>query len=284
VEPEGVAVDTVENVVYVGTKAPEPEPFNGACPSGTFFIDEDGDEECWTAGTIYAFNAADITKGPIKTIPAGDDPESVVFANDMVYAANEDDGTVTIARAVNADGCGGELVTDTPVYSPTAPPYSLGVFYSLGPNTLACPDKRYEADKMTVGGHSVFITDDKSRVAKITDAVVVNLTTVPIDPILGQCDLAKGNDENGLNTANNVAFMRTSSGSALYVVSEQNTVAILDPKTLALRATITIPGAVHLDAIGVDSSAGRIWITDEVLMGVFVLQGACADGTGVCAK
>jgi hypothetical protein len=203
----------------------------------------------------------------------------------MIYAANEDDGTVTIATAVKADGSGGELITDTPAYSANEPRYSLGVFFSMGPNTLACPDKRYEADKMAAGGNSVFITDDKSRVAQIRGAAVFNSTAIPIDPILGQCDLAKGNDENGLNTANNIALMQpssTKSPSAVYVVSEQDTVAILDPETLALRTTITIPGAVHLDAVAVDGAAHRIWITDEALMKVFMLQGACADGTGTC--
>lgn len=283
VEPEGVAVDPLRDIVYVGTKAPNPEPANGACAWGTFFIDEDGDEECWTAGSIVAFRAWNIMGGPIKTIVAGDDPESVVFANDMVYAANEDDGTITIAHAVKPDGSGGELVTDTPAYSPALPPYSLGVFYGFGPNTLACPDKRYETDKMAVGLlGSVYITDDKSRVAKIYNTKVVAETTVSIDPILGQCDLAKGNDENGLNTANNVAFMWARSGPAIYVVSEQNTVAMLDPWQLALRATITVPNAVHLDAIGVDPLANRIWITDEALHVVFVLKGACANGTGPC--
>ncbi len=285
VEPEGVAVDLLRNIVYVGTKVPEPEPSNGSCPWGTYFIDEDGDEECWTAGSIVAFRAANITAGPIKIIPAGDDPESVVFGNNMIYAANEDDGTVTVARAVTGNGGGGGLITDTPVYSPTYPPYSLGVFYGYGPNTLACPDKQYETDKMAVDLFgSVYITDDKSRVAKIRNAEVVAETTVPIDPLLGQCDLAKGNDENGLNTANNIAFMLTNRGPAIYVVSEQNTVAVLDPQTLALKTTITVPNAVHLDAIGVDVFANRVWITDEVLSVVFVLQGPCANGTGPCVQ
>lgn len=276
-EPEGVAVDRLRNIVYVGTKAPEPEPENGQCPWGTFFIDEDGDEECWTGGNIYAFSGADFTK-PIKIIPAGDDPESVVFTNNMLYAANEDDGTVTIAHAVKADGSGGQLVTDTPAYSSARPPYSLGVFST--PNTLACPDKRYETDKMTVGqGNTVYITDDKSRVALISGPEVMNSTEIPGAT---QCDLAKGNDENGLNTANNIAFMKTRSGSRVYVVSEQNTVAILDPVTMQLRATIKVPNAVHLDAIGVDGTANFVWITDEELMRVFVLRGACADGTGAC--
>ncbi len=286
VEPEGVAVDRQRNVVYVATKAPEPEPENGQCPWGTWFIDEDGDEECWTGGTIYVFNGADFTKPllkpikPIKTIPAGDDPESLVFTNSMVYAANEDDGTITIAHAVKADGTGGQLVTDTPAYSSALPPYSLGAFYGFGPNTLACPDKQYEADKMTVGmGNTVYITDDKSRVALISGPQVMNWNEISGAT---QCSLAVGNDENGLNTANNIAFMKRSSGSRVYVVSEQNTVAILDPESLLLRATVTVPNAVHLDAIGVDAAANLVWITDEQLMQVFVLQGACADGTGPC--
>lgn len=285
VEPEGVAVDTLRNIVYVGTKAPEPEPAGGTCPAGTFFIDEDGDEECWTAGKIYAFYAPNIGNplkngGVVKEIPAGDDPESVVFTNSMVYAANEDDGTVTIATAVKPDGTGGQLVTDTPAYSAALPPYRLGIFHNLGPNTLACPDKRYEADKMTTGmGNTVFITDDKSRVALISGPEVMNSTTIPGAT---QCDLKYGNDENGKNTSNNIAFMKTASGQRVYVVSEQNTVAILDPIGLQPRATITVPTARHLDAIGVDGGANLVWITDEELMQVFVLKGACANGTGAC--
>lgn len=288
VEPEGVAVDLKRNIVYVGLKAPNPEPENGVCPWGTWFLDRDGEDECWTAGSIAAFNGADIMTGPVKTIPAGDDPESIVFVNDKIYAANEDDGTVTIAGAVNPDGTGGDLITDTPAYSPALPPYSLGVFYGYGPDTLACPDKVYEADKMAAGwdGHawSVYITDDKSRVGKIQQAEVVGETTIPGAT---QCVVSSNSDENGMNTANNIAFLQTSSTSpqsGVYVVSEQNTVAILDPETLMPKATITIPSAVHMDAVGIDGAAHRVWITDEALMTVFVLQGACADGTDVCDK
>jgi hypothetical protein len=53
---------------------------------------------------------------------------------------------------------------------------------------------------------------------------------------------------------------------------------------LDLKATITIPGAVHLDAIAVDGAANRVWITDEDLNAVFMLHGACANGTGTCTK
>ena len=83
----------------------------------------------------------------------------------------------------------------------------------------------------------------------------------------------------------NIAFMQRDGGGQLqYVVSEQNTITIFNPKTMERKATITIPEAKHLDAIGIDGVANRVWITDEELQAVFVLQGACANGTGVCAK
>lgn len=114
IESEGTAVDPASGMVYVGAKAPEGESANDdTCTSGTpiYDVGSPGDVECWTGGYIYAFffNPADATQ-PIrwvKTIPAGDDPESVVFAGGMVYAANEDDGTVTIATAVKPNGTGG---------------------------------------------------------------------------------------------------------------------------------------------------------------------------------
>jgi DNA-binding beta-propeller fold protein YncE len=285
IEPEGVAVDSVNSVVYVGAKAPEGEASDDdTCSSGTPIPDvgEPGDVECWTAGNTYAFfiNPADTTE-PIKylkAIPAGDDPESVVFdpVNRLVYAANEDDGTVTIATAVEPDGSGGDLLTDFP--QPLVP-YSLQVF--LYPNPLACVENKFEADKMAAGGGSVFITDDRSRVAKITGIAVVGMFDIPGAT---QCENIPNSDGGGANTANNIAYMQKDDKGLLYVVSEQNTVAILDPVTLDLKATITIPGAVHLDAIAVDGAANRVWITDEDLNAVFMLHGACANGTGTCTK
>lgn len=282
-EPEGVAVDPATGIVYVGAKAPEGEATSDDyCSSGTPIPDigEPGDVECWTAGTIYAFSVdlADAVT-PIKllkTIPAGDDPESVVFENGMVYAANEDDGTVTIATAVMPDGSGGILVTDLPR---PLEPYSLHVFSE--PNPLACIENQFEADKMAAGNGSVFVTDDRSRVAKITGGVVVATADVPGAT---QCLGIPNTDGGGANSANNIAFMKRGERGLLYVASEQNTVAILNPLDLSLKATITIPGAVHLDAIGVDAGANRVWITDEDLMAVFVLQGACASGIGICAR
>ncbi len=291
VEPEGVAVDTANSVVYVAAKAPEGESANDdICSSGTpiYDVGEPGDVECWTAGRIYTF-FVDPAATPIvrylKAIRAGDDPESIAFENGMIYAANEDDGTVTIASAVYADGTGGELLTDSPT-APTQPyelgiaPYSLGVFYNYGPNPLACVENKFEADKMSSGGGSVFITDDRSRVVKITGTAVVAMQDIPGASV---CEAIPNTDGGGLNTANNTAFMARGKG-LLYVVSEQNTLAVLDPEDLHIKATITVPWAVHLDGIAVDAVANRVWLTDEVLGAVFVLKGSCVTGVGVCAN
>ncbi len=293
VEPEGVAVDPATGVVYVGAKAPEGEgASDDVCNSWATPIPDVGepaDVECWTSGHIFAF-FVETSPAPmfryLKSIPAGDDPESVVFQNGMVYAANEDDGTVTIATAVKPDGSGGVLVTDLPKpptqpYSAGVAPYSLGVFYTFGPNPKACIENKFEADKMAAGGGSVFITDDRSGVAKITGATVVDMVDIPGATV---CENIPNTDGGGLNTANNIGFMSRGAGDVglLYVLSEQNTVAIVDPDTMQVKTTITVPGAVHLDGIAVDPIGGRVWLTDEELQAVFVLQGACATGTGAC--
>jgi DNA-binding beta-propeller fold protein YncE len=289
IEPEGVAVDPVNGVVYLGAKAPEGEAADdNTCSSGTPIPDigEPGDAECWTAGHIYAFFVDPAHKAIkyLKTIPAGDDPESIVFENGMIYAANEDDGTVTIASAVYPDGTGGGLRTDLPrppaqPYELGVAPYTLGVFYDYGPNPLSCIENKFEADKMAAGGGSVFITDDRSRVAKITGTDVVGTWEVPGATV---CEAIPNTDGGGLNTANNIAFMQRADRQLLYVASEQNTVSLFNAATMKLKATITIPGAQHLDGIAVDAAANRVWLTDEVVQAVFVLQGACANGTGAC--
>jgi DNA-binding beta-propeller fold protein YncE len=291
IEPEGVAIDPATGVVYLAAKAPEGEAnTDDVCSSGTpiYDVGEPGDVECWTAGHIYAF-LVDRAANPIikllKDIPAGDDPESIAFQNGMIYAANEDDGTVTVASAVYPDGTGGSLVTDFPLppaqpYSLGIAPYSLGVFYNYGPNPLACVENKFEADKMAAGGGSVFLTDDRSRVAKITGTAIMGMLNIPGATV---CEAIPNSDGGGANSANNVAFMPRSDGGLLYVVSEQNTVAVINPATMTQKTTIMVPGAQHLDGIAVDSVANRVWLTDENLQAVFVLQGACTNGTGMCA-
>jgi hypothetical protein len=298
IQPEGAAVDPATGIVYVAAKAPEGESsIDDVCnPWATPIPDvaEPGDVECWTSGHIYAFsvNASQKTITLLKDIPAGDDPESVAFANGMVYAANEDDGTVTIASAVKPDGTGGALLTDRPV-PPTQPyalgvaPYSLGVFYGYGPDPLACTENQFETDKMAAGAGSVFITDDRSRVAKITGTAVVAMRDVPGATA---CQNIPNSDGGGNNSANNITFMQSGrdplSGATypatIYAVSEQNTVTLLNASDLAVRAVITVPGAIHLDGIGVDPAANRIWLTDEDQQAVFLLTGPCANGTGRC--
>ena len=54
IEPEGVAIDPANGVVYLGAKAPEGEADDDdVCSSGTPIPDvgEPADVECWTAGT-----------------------------------------------------------------------------------------------------------------------------------------------------------------------------------------------------------------------------------------
>jgi hypothetical protein len=101
------------------------------------------------------------------------------------------------------------------------------------------------------------------------------------------CEEIPNTDGGGANTANNIAFMqryenKKLSDQSLYVVSEQDTVAIFDPATMTIRTTITIPQARHLDGIAIDGAANRVWLTDEEVQAIFVLQGACANGTGAC--
>ena len=293
IEPEGVAVDTVNSVVYVAAKAPEGEAASdNFCAAGTpiYDVGEPGDVECWTPGMIYAFYV-DRDATPIvtylKAIRAGDDPESIVFENGYIYAANEDDGTVTVASAVLPDKTGGDLLTDSPVppsqpYSLGIAPYRLGAFYDFGPNPLACAENKFEADKMASGGGAVYLTDDRSRIVKIMGTSVLGKWEIPGATA---CEAIPNSDGGGLNTANNIAFMPKDDGiGLLYVVSEQNTVAVIKPNTMEIKGIVTVPGAVHLDGIAVDKSANRVWLTDETLQAFFVLQGACANGVGVCVK
>ncbi len=139
---------------------------------------------------------------------------------------------------------------------------------------------------MAVGSDgSVYITDDKSRVAKIVGATVAGMIHIDL-PGGDNTPLYCYGEEpvSGQNTANNIAAMQVDDRRLVYAVSEQNTVTILNAGDLSKVATVTVPGAVHLDVIGVDPSSTRVWITDEDLNAVFVLQGSCANGTGKCGE
>jgi hypothetical protein len=158
----------------------------------------------------------------------------------------------------------------------------------LWPQVSAChgiDDEAEEADKMAVDpAGNVYIIDDRYRVAKIngaTDAVVQVIAipgyncaeTVPDDsPLVFH------------NTANNIAYMPLGQGK-LYVTSEQNTATLIQwqkkgKKTLTTLTLLTLPEAAELDAITTDPALNQVYITDENLASLWILKGACANGTG----
>lgn len=315
--PYQIAIDEAQNIIYVGSKSPEPEPYalipdaNGVygckaireLPSDEVPEGELPELDCWHAGRVFVIDGE--TNEVVSWFLAGDDPEGVMFAaaTGKVYASNEDDGNVTVAQGAvrNADGSitapyvigtiiGGELVPGW--WEPTCDENNfcgereeLQVW--LWPELSAChgiDDEAEEADKMAVDPDgNVYIIDDRYRVAKIdgeTDAVVNVL------PIPGfDCELTVPDDSPVVlrNTANNIAYMALGQGK-LYVVSEQDTVSLIewDKKKgkMTIVATLTIPGAVELDAPTTDWTLNQVYITDEGLGSLWILKGACANGTG----
>jgi len=312
--PYQIAIDEAQNIIYVGTKSPEPEPYalNGP-PYGCKAIRELPSDEvpegelpeldCWHPGPVFVIDG--FTNQIVSYFMAGDDPEGVVFAaaTGKVYASNEDDGTVTVAQGAvrNAD-------------SSITPPQVIGTIMQgqlapgwweptcdennycgereelelwLWPEQSAChgiDDEAEEADKMTVDpAGNVYIIDDRYRVAKIdgeTDEVVDVLAIPGFD-----CEATVPDDTEVLfrNTANNIAYMPLGQGK-LYVISEQNTVSLIKwnkkKREMTLKATLTIPGAVELDAPTTDPAGNRVYITDEGLAALWILKGACANGVG----
>ncbi len=305
-QPEGIAVDVAQNLIYVGAKAPPLEwEEEGTKPPGCEMIPDPLEEhgvECWNPGRIFVIDGntnqlarnSDFT--PMSFL-AGDDPEPIVFAaaTGKVYAANEDDGTITVAQGSQrtADGITAPFVLSTisggvavPGWMRPACDADLNCvpLEPLWPSASACAgwDKAQEADKMAVDPTgNVYITDDKYRVAKIdgaTDAVTSVLGiggyTCP-DPVTGLV---------GANTADNITVMVSGDKARLYVASEQNTISVIDPKTMTLTATLTIPGAVHLDALAADGGITRVFVTDEEAPALYVLQGRCALGEATACQ
>ena len=239
---------------------------------------------------------------------AGDDPEGVVFAaaTGKVYASNEDDGNVTVAQGAVRTATGitppevlgtimqGELVEGW--WEPTCDGNNfcgtreeLQVW--LWPEQSAChyiDDEAEEADKMTVDPDgNVYIIDDRYRVAKIdgaTDTIAVE-DVLAIEGFDCEATVPDGSNEVFRNTANNIAYMPLGQGK-LYVVSEQNTVTLIEWKTKGKKAgvtltTLTLPEAAELDAITTDRALNQVYITDESLASLWILKGACANGVGV---
>ena len=312
-QPYQVAIDEAQNLIYVGAKGPEPElnnpnPLIGP-PYGCKAIRELPSDEasagqqeldCWHAGAVFVIDGK--TNQIVSHFFAGDDPEGVMFAKatGKVYASNEDDGTVTVAKAAKRNSNGtitapyviGTIISGKLVpgqWQPTCDANNYcgergqGTNLSLWPQLSVChgiDDEAEEADKMAVDpSGNVYIVDDRYRVAKI------NGLTDKVDKVLAipgyDCERSVPDQSPDVfrNTANNIAFMALGKGR-LYVTSEQGTVSLIDPATMTIKKTLTIPGAVHLDAITTDPALNSVYITDEELAALFILKGACANGTG----
>jgi DNA-binding beta-propeller fold protein YncE len=309
-QPYQVAIDEAQNLIYVGAKSPEPEP-NALIgpPYGCKAIRELPSDEvpegqlpeldCWHAGAVFVIDGR--TNTIVGSFFAGDDPEGVVFAKKTgkVYASNEDDGTVTVAMgAKRSNGriiapyvigtiISGKLVPGQWQPICDANNYcgqrGLETNLSLWPQLSAChgiDDEAEEADKMAVDPDgNVYIIDDRYRVAKI------NGGTDKVDKVLAipgyDCErsVPDGSTVVLRNTANNITYMALGQGK-LYVTSEQNTLILIDPRYMTIKATLTLPKAVELDAITTDPGLNRVYITDESLASLWILKGACANGAG----
>jgi DNA-binding beta-propeller fold protein YncE len=132
---------------------------------------------------------------------------------------------------------------------------------------------------------NIYIIDDRYRVAKIDGATDAVTEVIEIPGYDCEQSVPDGSEVVFRNTANNIAYMPLGQGK-LYVVSEQNTVTLIEwhkkgKETLAKLTTLTIPGAVELDAITTDPALNQVYITDESLASLWILKGACANGVGV---
>jgi DNA-binding beta-propeller fold protein YncE len=308
--PYQIAIDEAQNLIYVGAKSPEPAPYalipdaNGkyGCkairelPSDEAPPDQQ-ELECWHPGPVIVIDG--FTNQVVGSFLAGDDPEGVVFAKatGKVYASNEDDGSITVAQGAKRKSNGSitaAYVIGTIIHGKLVPgwwqPTCDASNYcgqrggaDLWPTASACygiDDEAEEADKMAVDpAGNVYIIDDRYRVAKI------NGSTGNVDKVLAipgyDCERSVPDDSTVVlrNTANNIAYMALGQGK-LYVTSEQNTLTLIDPRYMTIKATLKLRNAVELDAITTDPGLNQVYITDESLASLWILKGACANGTG----
>jgi hypothetical protein len=229
-------------------------------------------------------------------------------ATGKVYASNEDDGTVTVAKGAIRNKNGsitpptvlGTIIQGKLVAGRWEPTCDETTNYCgdretqkawLWPDKSAChgiDDEAEEADKMAVDpAGNVYIIDDRYRVAKIDGGTSNVAEVVPIPGY--DCEKTVPDDSTTVfrNTANNIAHMPSGQGK-LYVTSEQNTATLIQwtkqdkkaTKMVATLTTITLPKAAHLDAITTDPALNQVYITDEELASLWILKGACANGVG----
>jgi len=118
-QPYQIAIDEDQNIVYVGAKAPpivDPIPSTGPFPCWAIYEKADDEYDCWNPGKVFVIDGN--TNQVVGSFFAGDDPEGVVFAKatKKVYASNEDDGSITVAKAATRKN-GTATLAATPVTS-----------------------------------------------------------------------------------------------------------------------------------------------------------------------
>jgi DNA-binding beta-propeller fold protein YncE len=303
--PYQVAIDEAQNLIYVGAEAPPiPDPIKVAGkPFSCKAIHEMPDDEydCWNPGSVFVIDGK--TNKIVGSFKAGDDPEGVVFvaATGKVYASNEDDGSVTVAKGAIRNKNGsitpakviGTIIKGKRVTGWWQPTCDANNYCgergqaALWPTKSTCngiDDEAEEADKMTVGplGY-VYIIDDRYRVARINGLLDKVDKVLAIPGYDCEVEVPDGSNVVLRNTANNIAFgaFRVKvPGTHLYVpvlrvfvTSEQNTISLIDPLLMTLSQIITVEGAGELDAITADPARNSVFITDEELSALWVLQG-----------
>jgi DNA-binding beta-propeller fold protein YncE len=234
---------------------------------------------------------------------AGDDPEGVKFAaaTHKVYASNEDDGSVTVAKGAIRHQNGsitpprviGTIIKGRLVAGWWQPTCDANNYCgergqaALWPQKSVCngiDDEAEEADKMAVGPlGDVYIIDDRYRVARINGFLDRVDKVLAIPGFDCEAEVPDGSNVVFRNTANNIAYGGFSvkvPGTHLYVrvwrvfvTSEQNTISLIEPLFMTLSQIITVEGAGELDAITADPEQNSVFITDEELSALWILQG-----------
>lgn len=275
--PTGVDVDPNTHIAYLAAKMPEIEG------------QTEGDPDVeWGQGAIMAFDGTH--RSFLNTfVPAGDDPESLAFNRKggkfgRVYAANEDEGTITVTSAITlaADG-----TWDTRAFR--------GSTSTLGPifDASECPVGTYqpaEADKLAVNDRTnmVYLTDDRFRVAAIPgdaqDLTGVRILRLPT-PATPDATCPTSSDPEVYNYANNLALDSSlgsvvnragGKGGMLYVTSENHMVSIVDLGLLAKVGEFSVGNAdgpaKHIDwpVLSTSTTPHRFLVTDEQRPAVYI--------------
>ena len=302
-QPYQIAIDEAQNLIYVGAKAPPiPDPPSPAPGCKAIHEMPDDEYDCWNPGLVFVIDGN--TNQIVSSFFAGDDPEGVVFASatKKVYASNEDDGSVTIAKAAKRNDNGSitppqvlsTIIRGVPVAGWWQPACDENNYCgergqaALWPNRSACnglDDEAEEADKMAVDpSGNVYIIDDRYRVAKINGLTGKGDKVLEIPGYDCELEVPDGSDVLFRNTANNIALMPVGKGGKLYVTSEQNTLSLIDPATMTIKKTLELKGAGELDAITTDPELNRVYITDEDKASLWILKGRCANGSGPACR